>query len=88
MKISERTIKRLGEIITGNKHVSAYRSGLQLVRFFNEFGTIVTSLGSIPPHNATAGMAPSNSLVFGSLASCDFQPLGLAPKLQSREGAD
>ena len=39
MKISERTIKRLGEIITGDKPVSAYRSGLQLVRFFNEFGT-------------------------------------------------
>ena len=39
MKISERTIKRLGEIITGDKPVSPYRSGPQLVGFFNEFGT-------------------------------------------------
>jgi len=38
MKISERTIKRLGEIITGDKLLSPYRSGPQLVRFFNEFG--------------------------------------------------
>jgi len=39
MKISERSIKRLGEIITGDKPVSPYRSGPQLVSFFNEFGT-------------------------------------------------
>jgi hypothetical protein len=39
MKISERTIKRLAEIITGDKPVSPYRSGPQLVSFFNEFGT-------------------------------------------------
>jgi hypothetical protein len=39
VKISERTIKRLGEIITGDKPVSPYRSGPQLVGFFNEFGT-------------------------------------------------
>lgn len=39
MKISERTIKRLGEIITGDKSVSPYRSGPNLVDFFNEFGT-------------------------------------------------
>lgn len=38
MKISERTIKRLGEIITGDKHLSIYRSGPQLVRFFNDLG--------------------------------------------------
>lgn len=38
MKISERSIKRLGEIITGDKLLSAYRSGPQLVRFFNELG--------------------------------------------------
>jgi hypothetical protein len=44
MKISERTIERLGEIITGDKPrvadcpISPYRSGPQLVRFFNEFG--------------------------------------------------
>src|SRR5258708_81731 len=39
MKISERTIKRLGEIITGDKALSPYRSGPKLVGFFNEFGT-------------------------------------------------
>lgn len=38
MKISERTIKRLGELITGDKKLSAYRSGPQLVRFFNDLG--------------------------------------------------
>lgn len=38
MKISERTIKRLGELITGDKKLSPYRSGPQLVRFFNELG--------------------------------------------------
>jgi hypothetical protein len=38
MKISERTIKRLGDIITGDKKLSPYRSGPQLVRFFNELG--------------------------------------------------
>jgi len=34
MKISERTIKRLGEIITGDKALSPYRSGPKLVSFF------------------------------------------------------
>ena len=38
MKISERTIKRLGEIITGDKQLSAYRSGPKLCDFFNELG--------------------------------------------------
>lgn len=38
MKISERSIKRLGEIITGDKALSPYRSGPKLVGFFNEFG--------------------------------------------------
>jgi len=39
MKISERTVKRLAEIITGDKSLSPYRSGPKLVGFFNEFGT-------------------------------------------------
>jgi hypothetical protein len=39
MKISERTLKRLGEIITGDKSLSPYRSGPALCRFFNELGT-------------------------------------------------
>ena len=36
MKISERTVKRLGEIITGDKGISPYRGGPKLVSFFNE----------------------------------------------------
>jgi hypothetical protein len=43
MKISERTVKRLGEIITGDKGISPYRGGPKLVSFFNECGTRVTS---------------------------------------------
>jgi Abortive infection C-terminus len=39
MKISERSVKRLGEIITGDKQLSPYRSGPKLVHFFNDFGT-------------------------------------------------
>jgi hypothetical protein len=38
MKISERTVKRLAEIITGDKGLSPYRSGPKLVAFFNELG--------------------------------------------------
>jgi hypothetical protein len=38
MKISERTISRLSEIISGQNQLSQYRSGPDLVRFFNEFG--------------------------------------------------
>ncbi len=39
MKLSERSIKRLQEIITGDKGLSPYRSGPKLVEFFNEKGT-------------------------------------------------
>ena len=39
MKISERTIKRLGEIITGDKTLSPFRSGPKLATFFNDLGT-------------------------------------------------
>ena len=39
MKISERTVKRLGEIITGDKGISPDRGGPKLVSFFNECGT-------------------------------------------------
>ena len=38
MKISERSIRALGQVITGDSRVSPYRSGSQLVRLFNEFG--------------------------------------------------
>jgi hypothetical protein len=38
MQISERSIKRIGEIITGDARLSPYRSGPKLVGFFNELG--------------------------------------------------
>lgn len=38
MKVSERSIKRLAEIITGDNGLSPYRSGPKLVSFFNDFG--------------------------------------------------
>jgi Abortive infection C-terminus len=39
MKVSEHTISSLGSIITGNGSMSPYRSGPQLVTFFNQFGS-------------------------------------------------
>lgn len=36
MKISEGTIKRLGEIITGDKALSPYRSGPKLANFVSK----------------------------------------------------
>ena len=38
MKISDHTISALGSIITGDGGLSPYRSGPQLVTFFNQFG--------------------------------------------------
>jgi len=38
MKISEHTISALGSIITGDGKLSPYRTGQQLVTFFNRFG--------------------------------------------------
>jgi hypothetical protein len=39
MKLSERSMKRLGEIITGDKGLSSYGGGPKLVSFFNDCGT-------------------------------------------------
>lgn len=38
MKISERTIAALADIICGNNDLSFYRTGPNLIRFFNEIG--------------------------------------------------
>lgn len=38
MKVSGRSISAIGRIITGDEGLSPYRSGPQLVKFFNEFG--------------------------------------------------
>jgi hypothetical protein len=63
MKISERTVKRLGEIITGDKSLSPYRSGPKLVNFFNDFGTNHTYGDGFhhdgsPPKTACASSTP------------------------------
>jgi len=39
VKISEQTISALGSIVTGDRKISPYRNGSQLVTFFNEFGS-------------------------------------------------
>ena len=39
MKLSERTIKALGKITTGDEELSPYRSGPMLIELFNEFGS-------------------------------------------------
>ncbi len=38
MKLSEKTVKGLGQIVTGDKQLSPYRSGPVLVDLFNEYG--------------------------------------------------
>ncbi len=38
MKLSERSIKALGKIVTGDEGLSPYRSGPKLVELFNEYG--------------------------------------------------
>jgi hypothetical protein len=38
MKLTERTISAIGQIVTGDEQLSRYRSGPQLVRLFNDFG--------------------------------------------------
>lgn len=37
MKLSEQTISALGSIITGDSNLSPYRSGRELITFFNQF---------------------------------------------------
>lgn len=39
MKISEKTISALAQVITGNSNISPYRSGPELVKFFNELSS-------------------------------------------------
>jgi hypothetical protein len=39
MKVSERTVSAIADVVTGNKGVARYRSGPQLVRLFNEYGS-------------------------------------------------
>lgn len=80
MKISERTIKRLGEIITGDKALSPYRSGPKLVSFFNDFGTNHTYGDGFPSRwkfaedclrqfNATPGL---KKIILSALDPRDF----------------
>ena len=39
LKLTERTISAIGQIVTGDGRLSPYRSGSQLVRLFNDYGT-------------------------------------------------
>jgi len=39
MKVSERTISGIADVVTGNKASPKYRSGPELVRLFNEYGS-------------------------------------------------
>jgi hypothetical protein len=54
--LSERAIKRLAEIITGDASLSPYRSGPKLVSFFNHFGlnNVYPSGGGFPSRWAFA----------------------------------
>jgi len=48
MRISERTISALARVITGDVAVSPYRTGPQLVKFFNELGANDVYGGNFP----------------------------------------
>lgn len=48
MKLSEQTISTLGSVITGEGGRSPYRSGPQLVLFFNQFGSEDTYASGFP----------------------------------------
>ena len=39
MQLSQRSIKALGKVVTGDEGLSPYRSGPKLVELFNEYGT-------------------------------------------------
>jgi hypothetical protein len=68
MKISERTVKRLGKIITGDKGISPYRGGPKLVSFFEKDsgGTLLLRTGLF--HLATTRMTPKNDTKFATKA--------------------
>jgi hypothetical protein len=80
MKISERSIKRLGEIITGDKLLSPYRSGPKLVHFFNDFGTDHTYGQGFPARWSFAedcirqfnGTPTMKKVILGALDPRDF----------------
>lgn len=48
MKLSEQTISALGSVITGDGGISPYRTGPQLVSFFNQFGSEDTYQSGFP----------------------------------------
>lgn len=48
MKVSEHTISALARVITGDGDFTPYRSGPQLVAFFNQFGSEDTYGGGFP----------------------------------------
>jgi len=54
MKLSERTISVLCELVTGDKQLTRYRSGLQLVKLVNEYGANDTYGAGFPSRWAYA----------------------------------
>jgi len=48
VNINEKTIEALGEVITGDAQLSPYRSGPELVNFFNQFGFDDSYGGNFP----------------------------------------
>src|SRR5574337_1313209 len=52
MKVSEYTIEFLGNLIAGDMDGAPYRSGPQLVKFFNDFGgrDVYPTGGGFPTH--------------------------------------
>ncbi len=67
MKISERTVSAISQIITGDKAISPYRSGPKLVKFFNEFGTNAVYGRGFPPDGTLLKIASVNLTILRPL---------------------
>jgi hypothetical protein len=89
MKISERTVKRLGEIITGDKGILPYRGGPKLVSFFNECGTNHNIKDFSHPAANNKLPHPDVAACFSRLRSMSFITLGQAlRRVQPEQFAD
>ena len=88
MKLSERSIKRVAEIITGDKGRSPYRSGPSLVSFFNDFGCDHTYGQGFPSRWMFAeerirkfnGTATLKKIILSALAPRDFMGITVIDK--------
>jgi hypothetical protein len=88
MKLSERSIKRVAEIITGDKGLSPYRSGPKLVSFFNDFGCDHTYGQGFPSRWMFAeerirefnGTATMKKIILSALDPRDFMGITVVDK--------